>query len=289
MENRQQQPPQFFFLTTNAPAPSPTPSTHTPPRLQGNPPQRRSVLVNPNLYPSAGTPEEPPRCRALSLTRGTTAAKQAGSSGLVLSHPTHPSLQPPLGAVGCPQRRALSLTRGSMAAKQANPSDPSHSGGYFHFFSTRTRPQLKPPTGCRKLMELRFGKTFAPYSLKRIFRWETGHVEPVSTSVDAEPLIQAAVARENEFFDLGGDDSEGLGVTLRPPSPLTDLESGDGTDDDTEATDLPPPPTGKSSGPCSGIEKKRRIGLQTGAVAASGRRLPLQAMGRTHMQPSRRS
>lgn len=107
-------------------------------------------------------------------------------------------------------------------------------------------------------MELRSGKTFAPYSLKRIFRWETGHAEPVSTSVDAEPLIQAAVARENEFFDLGGDDSEGLGVTLRPPSPLTDLESGDGADDDTEATNLPPPPAGQSSGPCSGIEKKRR-------------------------------
>jgi hypothetical protein len=102
-------------------------------------------------------------------------------------------------------------------------------------------------------MEHSSGKIFAPYDRKRTFRWQTSHTEPVSTLVDTEPLIQAAVLHENECFEQGAGDSEGLDVSLRPLSPLTDLES----DDDTETPDQPIQPTGQSSGPRS-IEKRRR-------------------------------
>jgi hypothetical protein len=102
-------------------------------------------------------------------------------------------------------------------------------------------------------MHLRSGKTFVPYALKRIFGWDSAREEPLSTLVDAEPLIQIAAAREDERFEQGADDSEGLGVSLRPLSPLTEFES----DDEANVPDQPPQSVGPNSGAGS-VEKKRR-------------------------------
>lgn len=69
-------------------------------------------------------------------------------------------------------------------------------------------------------MELRSGKFFVPYDLKGICQWQTSHEQPVSTFVDVDPLVQAAVARENERCEQEADDSEGLDVSLRPLLPF---------------------------------------------------------------------
>jgi hypothetical protein len=71
---------------------------------------------------------------------------------------------------------------------------------------------------------------FAPYNLnpsKRIFRPQPPPDNPISTAVSVEPLIQRAVAHEDLRFEQGEDDSEGLGVTTRPLTPLTEIESED--------------------------------------------------------------
>jgi len=58
-------------------------------------------------------------------------------------------------------------------------------------------------------MEVRSGRVFAPYEWKGLFR-----------------LVQIAVARGDERFEQGADDSKGLGIiTSRPLSSLTELES----------------------------------------------------------------
>ena len=69
--------------------------------------------------------------------------------------------------------------------------------------------------------------------------------------VDAEPLIQTAVVREDERFEDGADKSEGLDLLLRPPSPLTELES-----EDVETPDEPPQWMAKALGPASYTENR---------------------------------
>ena len=101
-------------------------------------------------------------------------------------------------------------------------------------------------------MQLRSGAEFAPYYLKHAFRSYATPDNPISTPVDVKPLIQSAVAQEDVRFERGEDDSEGLGVTSRPPSPLTDLES----DDEAGASDQPRP----SSEMQTGAKKRRRAG-----------------------------
>lgn len=83
--------------------------------------------------------------------------------------------------------------------------------------------------------------------------------EPSFTPISVEPLAKAAIAREDEHFENGADDSEGLGVCSRPLSPLTDSDS-----DDSDVDQAPdhPPPLGPGPGPQS-FEKKRR---STGAA-----------------------
>ena len=101
-------------------------------------------------------------------------------------------------------------------------------------------------------MQLRSGAEFAPYYLKHAFRSYATPDNPISTPVDVKPLIQSAVAQEDARFEQGEDDSEGLGVTSRPPSPLTDLES------DNEAGTSGQPHA--SSEMQSGVKKRRRTG-----------------------------
>ena len=66
-------------------------------------------------------------------------------------------------------------------------------------------------------MCLRSGAEFAPYYAKRsTFLHTTAPDNPISTSVNVEPLLQEAAAREDRRFVQGEDDTEGLGVTSRP-------------------------------------------------------------------------
>jgi hypothetical protein len=105
-------------------------------------------------------------------------------------------------------------------------------------------------------MPLRSGKEFNPHATKRVFNWLTRQADPVSTSVKVEPLIQAAVALEDDHFEQSLSDSEGLGVSLRPLSPLTEYE----TDTEPEVSDHPSSsrnPGPGNPGPLS-IDKKRR-------------------------------
>ena len=110
-------------------------------------------------------------------------------------------------------------------------------------------------------MRLRSGVEFVPYALKRTFHPRATPQNPISTSVDVEPLLQGAVARENLRFEQGEDDSEGLGVTSRPPTPLSEFDP----EDDVEAPAQPLPTTETEAPaqplPTSGAQtaaKKRR-------------------------------
>ena len=94
------------------------------------------------------------------------------------------------------------------------------------------------------------GADFAPYNLKlskRTFRPRTPPDNPIATLVNVEPLLQCAAACEGLRFEQGADDSEGLGVTSRPLTPLTEIESMD------EAEALCP-----SSGTLASAKKRRR-------------------------------
>ena len=76
-------------------------------------------------------------------------------------------------------------------------------------------------------MRLRSGLDFAPYTLKIASGPRPLHQDPITTAVDVEPLLQVAIIQENLRFDQGEDDSEGLGVSSRPPSPLSENEPED--------------------------------------------------------------
>lgn len=101
-------------------------------------------------------------------------------------------------------------------------------------------------------MRLRSGADFAPYHLKHTLRPGTVPENPIATLVDVEPFIQGAVAQEDARFERGEDDSEGLGVTSRPPSPLTELES-----DDEAGGPLQPHPSSEVQ---SSAKKRRNAG-----------------------------
>jgi hypothetical protein len=101
-------------------------------------------------------------------------------------------------------------------------------------------------------MRLRSGAEFAPYDLKHNFHPRSLPENPISTSVNVEPLLQGAAALEDLRFEEGVGDTEGLGVTSRPPSPLTENESEDGT----EVPAQPHP----SFGTQSGAKKRRNAG-----------------------------
>ena len=103
-------------------------------------------------------------------------------------------------------------------------------------------------------MQLRSGVEFVPYYLKHTLHPRTPPENPISTSISVKPLIQDAVAREDARFEEGVGDSEGLGVTSRPPSPLTDIESGDEADAPAQ------PHSQASSGSQSGAQKRRNAG-----------------------------
>ena len=103
-------------------------------------------------------------------------------------------------------------------------------------------------------MPLRSGKEFTSCTANRIFHWQTRQADPISTSVNLGLLIQAAFALEDEHFEQGLSDCEGLGVSLRPLSPLTEFD----TDTEPESSNHPAYPSGNSGPQSVQVEKKRR-------------------------------
>jgi hypothetical protein len=99
-------------------------------------------------------------------------------------------------------------------------------------------------------MPLRSSEEFIPYILKHVPYWKTNPTNVVPTSIDVQPLVRIAVTQEDQRFEEGADDSEGFGISSRPSSPLTELESD--WDDDSK---VPDPPVEDFSLP---VEQKRK-------------------------------
>jgi hypothetical protein len=74
-------------------------------------------------------------------------------------------------------------------------------------------------------MQLCSGQDFAPYTLKHLPCQKATPADPILTPVDVQPLVQHAVEIEDQRFESGVDDFEGVGLSSRPMSPLTKLES----------------------------------------------------------------
>ena len=100
-------------------------------------------------------------------------------------------------------------------------------------------------------MPLCSGQEFAPYAPKHVPCWKAAPADPILTPVDVQPLIQHAVEIEDQRFESGVDDFEGVGLSSRPMSPLTELESDDGLElPDQQPRNFGPGP--------DHVEKKRR-------------------------------
>jgi hypothetical protein len=115
------------------------------------------------------------------------------------------------------------------------------------------------------------GTDFAPAVIKRLLRWQSRQANPVTTSVDLEPLIQAASALEDERFEQGFSDCEGLGVSTRLPSPLTECETDAEPELSDHREDLPAnqPPWSVEKKRCSS-STKNRCAKKRAKTAASG-------------------
>lgn len=105
-------------------------------------------------------------------------------------------------------------------------------------------------------MRLRSGVEFTPYYPKRVAWYRAPLDIPIPTTVSVEPLLRDATALEDSHFEHGGDDSEGFGVTSRPSTPVTDVESEDSSS--AEPPPQPPPSSGKQ--PTGGVRKHRAAG-----------------------------
>ncbi len=80
-------------------------------------------------------------------------------------------------------------------------------------------------------------------------------VRPILTNVDVEDYVASAVREEDKRFEADDmDDAEGIELSLRPPSPLTDCDSG--VDSDPEPDDVSLPPS--AIAPPGSAEKARK-------------------------------
>lgn len=104
-------------------------------------------------------------------------------------------------------------------------------------------------------MRLRSGVEFAPYFPKRTTQHCAPLDIPISTTVSVEPLLQGAAALEDSHFERGGDDSEGLGVTSRPSTPVNDTES---ESEDSSSAERPAQPLSSSGKQPTGSVRKHR-------------------------------
>lgn len=104
---------------------------------------------------------------------------------------------------------------------------------------------------------------FKPYNLRSVTRAAQGAVvPPIVSLVNIEAFVSDAVRREDQMFeDDATDDTEGIELSLRPPSPLTNSDSDSESEESepnsssklgfTEDNAPPAPPPG-------GAEKARK-------------------------------
>lgn len=107
-------------------------------------------------------------------------------------------------------------------------------------------------------MQPQRGAGFNPYDKTHSLHLRTPPEKLITipTLLNVEPLLQEAAAREDARFEQGDDDSEGLGVTSRPLTPLTEIES----DDEAEAPAHPCPASGSGMQPDA--KKRRKAGAK---------------------------
>jgi len=74
-------------------------------------------------------------------------------------------------------------------------------------------------------LQTRSGRSFTPFNLWNVRTAETEQGEPIHALIDLDPLLHAACKLEDARFLTNADDAEGIGLSSRPPSPLTPLPS----------------------------------------------------------------
>jgi hypothetical protein len=120
-------------------------------------------------------------------------------------------------------------------------------------------------------LQTRSERSFTPFGLWNVQTAETEQDAPIHTSIDLDPLLNAACKLEDARFLTNADDAEGVGLSSRPPSPLTPLPS-DYESDGEHTSQLPtvsPQPginpsshcgetAGSTQGAPGSIEKRRK-------------------------------
>lgn len=82
--------------------------------------------------------------------------------------------------------------------------------------------------------------SFGPYNLRSVARARAATAQPILSNTDVEGCVTAAVHTEDQHFEEDGwDDAEGVELSLRPPSPLTNLDSDPDSDSDTASLSVP--------------------------------------------------
>jgi len=74
-------------------------------------------------------------------------------------------------------------------------------------------------------VQAQFRRSFIPFNLRSIQTAETEQDEPICTLIDLDPLLHAACRLEDARFLTNADDTEGIELSSRSPSPLTPLLS----------------------------------------------------------------
>ena len=113
-----------------------------------------------------------------------------------------------------------------------------------------------------------FRHWFHPYNLKCTFCPRVTLKDPITASIDIEPLLQVAVGHKDLCFEQVKDNTKGLGVTSHPSSHLTESESKD----EAEASALLHPTSGAQSAKkkCCSAGEKVCWAVKRARLASSG-------------------
>jgi len=126
-------------------------------------------------------------------------------------------------------------------------------------------------------LQTRSGCSFTPFNLWNVRTAETEQDEPIRALIDLDPLLHAACKLEDSRFLTNADDTEGIELSSRSPSPLTPLPSDYESDEECTSQPFPLPPQSGSgtnlnsrhgeastAGASGSIEKRRkRIGANS--------------------------
>lgn len=101
---------------------------------------------------------------------------------------------------------------------------------------------------------------FQPYDLRSVVRLRGTPAQPILSDINVESYVAMAVHAEDKRFEEDDmDDAEGVELSLRPPSPLTDLDPD--LDSDSDTGSLGTPEAGQitqAAPPPGGAEKARK-------------------------------